>query len=663
MNTSTALNWRGRLAPVIVSVALVLSISGCAMVKVTSLGPRDYIAMKRGDVLSSGKLGDVSQETLRVAGIEPDECARDVPECTQRLEQIKGLEDERRISALAEIWTQRAIGLTPKDAHVIDEDALTAWLEAARNAYAYLFFTGRSPGERVFEDRQTQVRDYYNYAVQQVVTQLFARWKADTGVTFGPQVAATVGDWRIEMVDEGLRLPGHTTQVEAMVSASTLRFAGLRSSYRRDGFGAEMVAEVPAQVLGDVIVPVAPSAGPEGEPKDNQPHGHRPAAPAFSEMPFAPVSVLVRFDGDTLDEVLSNHHAVVEPHDPFRVTEVAIGGETIPLAANFTAGYGLWLARSGFADQALRSMLGRQRGIDRPHLYLMQPYDPQRRIVLMLHGLGSSPEAWVNVANELTGDRQLRQQYQIWQVYYPTNMPIAWNQAQIRKLVTDTLAHFDPDGSAAASQHMVLVGHSMGGVIARLLVSTSGDHLAAALLDERRLEGERGERLRRRLQPVLHFEPLPNVDRAIFIAAPHRGTPVASGRLGRLIGRLVRLPVTLLEQFGEALHDLAEGQGEDGSGGQSIPNSIDNLRDTDPFIRAAADLPISPQVRYHTIVGQDDMSLPLIESSDGVVPYRSAHLEGAESEKVVPSWHSVQETPQAILEIRRILHEEALEDH
>ncbi len=659
MRISTEPGWKGTLARVIFASALLLSIAGCAMVKVTSLGPRDYIAMKRGDVLSSGKLGDVSKETLRVAGIEPDECARDVPECTQRLEQLKGLEDERRISALAEIWTQRAIGLTPKNPQAIDEAALAAWLEAARNAYAYLFFTERSPDERVFEDRQTQVRDYYNYAVQQIVTQLFARWKADAGVTFGPQVAATVGEWRIEMDDEGLRLPGHTTQVEAMVPASTLRFAGLRSTYRRDGFGAEMVAQVPAQVLGEVVAPAAASAGSYGR----QTSGGVPVTPGFSEMPFAPVSVLVRFEGGNLAQVLHTRNAVVEPHDPFRVTGIDIGGQPIPLAANFTAGYGLWLARSGFAEQALRSMLGRERGIDRPHLYLMQPYDPQRRIVLMLHGLGSSPEAWVNVANELTGDRQLRQRYQIWQVYYPTNMPVAWNQAQIRNLITDTLAQFDPAGDAPASQHMVLIGHSMGGVIARLLVSASGDHLTDTLLDERRLKGEHGARLRQRLQAMLHFQPLPNVDRAIFIAAPHRGTPVASGRVGRLIGRLVRLPVTLLEQFGEALQDLAEGQGEDASVARSIPNSIDNLRDSDPFVRAAADLPISPRVRYHTIVGQDDMSLPLVESSDGVVPYRSAHLQGAQSEKVVHSRHSVQETPQAILEIRRILHEEALQNH
>ena len=34
---------------------------------------------------------------------------------------------------------------------------------------------------------------------------------------------------------------------------------------------------------------------------------------------------------------------------------------------------------------------------------------------------------------------------------------------------------------------------------------------------------------------------------------------------------------------------------------------------------------------------------------------RGAHLDGAVSEKVIVSGHSVQETPQAILELRRIL--------
>ena len=44
--------------------------------------------------------------------------------------------------------------------------------------------------------------------------------------------------------------------------------------------------------------------------------------------------------------------------------------------------------------------------------------------------------------------------------------------------------------------------------------------------------------------------------------------------------------------------------------------------------------------------------------SDGIVPYTSAHLEGAASETVINGGHSIQENPQTILTLRRILHQQ-----
>ena len=200
-----------------------------------------------------------------------------------------------------------------------------------------------------------------------------------------------------------------------------------------------------------------------------------------------------------------------------------MGGQQVPLAANFTAGYGLWLARSGFARESLRALLGRAGGIVRPRVQAMQPWNPQRRIVVMLHGLASSPEAWANVANEIMGDDTLRRNFQIWHVYYPTNAPLALNVQSIRAALQETLTHYDPAGTAPASRDITLVGHSMGGVLARLLVARSDGAL-------------------RDLLPVapgnafgmaLTFTPFPGVSRAVFIAAPHRGTPFAEQPLVR----------------------------------------------------------------------------------------------------------------------------------
>ena len=59
---------------------------------------------------------------------------------------------------------------------------------------------------------------------------------------------------------------------------------------------------------------------------------------------------------------------------------------------------------------------------------------------------------------------------------------------------------------------------------------------------------------------------------------------------------------------------------------------------------------------FHTLIGdRGKRNSPL--SSDGVVPYRSSHLEGAESELIVPGPHGAYEVKETIAELVRILHQ------
>lgn len=659
---------RTLLRALIPGIAAVL-LGGCAVlnefrpaVEATPMSPGEYIAMKRGDILTTGELSAATAQTIRVAGLESDACADPSPECMQALAGVPGLSGERRLSALSELWVRQAIQQAPAEGEPMSNAQLDAWLEAARHAYAYLFFTGRDPGERAFEDRQTQVRDYYNHAVQQGAIGLFQRSNGDPVAE--PGHVARVGEWAITTDLSGIPPATGLAMPKELLPAASLGFAGLRSVYRRDGFGAEMVAvmrEAPAAVAATQAIPgngpaaaTSEHASADARARGSQ-RSRRPRGRAYSEMPSPALTVLFRFVGDDLESVLATREVQVSAHDPYRESEIVLHGRDVPLAANYTAGYGLWLARSGFARQSLQTLFGRGQGIDRAHVYLMQPYDPDRRIIVMVHGLASSPEAWVNVANEILGDEVLRQSFQVWQVYYPTNLPIAYNHASLRQVLGETLRSLDPDRNARASRDIVLVGHSMGGVLSRLLVSSSGDRLWDAMLASRRLDDGRLERVRTRLEPMLRFEPFPGVERAILIAAPHRGTDAADNRLGRLVSRLIRLPLTVLEGLDDVVRTLA-GAGPEGRGGPKIPNSIDNLSREDPFIRATAELPISPGVRYHSIIARSDPAVALEGADDGLVPYCSAHLPGAVSEKVIESGHSVQETPEAILEIRRILH-------
>jgi hypothetical protein len=65
-------------------------------------------------------------------------------------------------------------------------------------------------------------------------------------------------------------------------------------------------------------------------------------------------------------------------------------------------------------------------------------------------------------------------------------------------------------------------------------------------------------------------------------------------------------------------------------------------------------IPIVPGIPHHTIQG-DRGKGDTPNSSDGVVPYWSSHMEGAQSECIVPSDHSAHQNPKAFDEVARIL--------
>ncbi len=622
---------------VFVWMLLGIVLTGCAGVKVVEVGASDYMSLRRGDILSAGRLSTFTRSALQVVGIDDSVCLRQSSLCRDALMQVGVMDEEQRLSALSELWLQEALVLAKGLSGASDwrrEEALLAYVESGRYAYAYLFLTERKPAMRALEDRQTQVRDYYNFAVQKVVIETFDLHRDDitSSLDGNGNYRFPVGPWMINgFVEQGFSNE-KTELPQELVPAASLTFKGLRNIYRRDGVGAELVAVRDKRVINRNSQDVA-----------------------WSETPFPAVSVVMSFSGKTLDEVLATHEVTLIGYDPYRRDSVQLEGIEIPLAANFTSAYGLWLARSGFASQALLTLVGRGDVLEKPHVYLMQPYDPNRRIVIMLHGLASSPEAWINVANEVLGDEILRRHYQIWQVYYPTNIPLIVNHYEIQKAIEATLKHVDATGTSEASKDIVLIGHSMGGILSRLMVSSSTNNVWDGIEKKYGLDEERINALRKNMGPYGEFKPLKGVDRAIFIATPHRGTPVAENRFARWISSLIALPVSLVNRFKDVAQLVVDPASAKHQTLTTPLSSIGSLSDKDPFMQMTYNLPILPSVQYHSIIGNNTPNLPLEKSDDGVVPYGSAHLAGAQSEKVIPSWHSVQETPEAIVEIRRIL--------
>lgn len=600
------------------TLLVVVATQGCAVVSVkrhTGQGPA-------GDTRpSSTAYGSETNATLSIVGSAPDECRANVESCASRLHQFEGVIGDQVQSALSEVYLGRALSMRCAATDpACGADRTDLLIESARNAYLYLLYGNEHSDRRAYRQRPIEVRNIYNRAVQEIALEAYRLAKqADPGTPISMGRGASIS----VVTGSAKRIPSE------LIPASELTFDGLRNTYTRDGFGADFVT---------VTDP------------------HADADTPYLELNYQPITVVLEFDGRDADEVRSSRRMRLSLRDARLEPEVRLAGQGLPLAGNFSAAYGLWLARTDLMKLGMSGLLGRGvEGQDGPCVIMLEPYDPTRRVLILVHGLASSQEAWVNVANEVMGDPALRENFQIWQVVYPTRIPLLVSRARIQSALNETFTRFDPDRTHVASHHAVLVGHSMGGVISRLMVSSSDDLLLDRLIGD--LAPDPARLLANdTLRTYVQWTPLPPVSRAVFIAAPHRGTPFVDHRLRNLFGRLIRLPVDLMESFNAILSaESMDRQAIKSLGVHRPDNGVNELAEGSRFMRATATLPMAPALPFHSIIARKSQDGPLEQSSDGLVPYASAHLSGARSESVIVSGHSVQEMPEAILVLREIL--------
>jgi pimeloyl-ACP methyl ester carboxylesterase len=333
-----------------------------------------------------------------------------------------------------------------------------------------------------------------------------------------------------------------------------------------------------------------------------------------------------------------------------------INGRKQALATDFTAGLELSLGSGFLRKFALSGLLKPAANLQHTGLYFTETFNPKRIPVVMVHGLASDPHIWQNPMNEILADPVLRERFQLWYFLYPTGLPVPFTAKRLRQSIDEVNKTFDPEGDDPPLHDMVLIGHSMGGLLSRMQTIDSGQELWASyfavppeqlLIDPRR---------RRSLVESLFFEKSPHVDRAIFVATPHRGSEIADFSIVRWAVNFIRLPLDIaglatefaqldLSFFNPALQKF------DAFG----TRSVDNLSPRHPLLHGLNQRPIL--VPHHSIIGNRGRPGPLEKSSDGVVPYTSSHLPTALSEKIVPAPHSCVNHPMTAAEIVRVLHE------
>src|SRR6266404_4491710 len=346
-------------------------------------------------------------------------------------------------------------------------------------------------------------------------------------------------------------------------------------------------------------------------------------ASAFFTPPYIYYSVTAtaQFEGS---------RCVISINDPLAAESVRVDGHSYPLAADFTASYAMLLAREKPQKLGLVRLLRPEEYAATARVARMEPYNPNKAVVLVIHGLMDTPATWVPMLNDLRGDKDIRRNYQFWFYSYPSGYPYPYSALILRQEL-DAIEKKFPLG-----KKMVVIGHSMGGCISRTLITDTGNKLWLEAFGHSPAETQMPADTKRLLEQAIIFKHRGEIGRAIFMSAPHRGSDLASNWIGRIGSMLVKAPTTLLK----VNQALSASLTADPAALQlkRLPNSIDTMAPNNRFVMGINTVPITKGIPYHSIIGDRGRG-DTPNSSDGVVPYWSSHLDGARSEFIAPCDH------------------------
>jgi pimeloyl-ACP methyl ester carboxylesterase len=508
--------------------------------------------------------------------------------------------------------------------HATKSQKLEYFLASA--VYAWAFVLGRTDESRVdpIDPRLRLATNLYNLGIAQG---LAGEEEATVVIEPGSR-RLPFGKIEISVDDNMLLWSGY--RMTRFISLGEYKVRGFLNRYRQAGIGAPLAAEL------------APAgAGPEAE-------AARKRIPPRLKVP---VTAVLRIDGVSTGIATGNVQARIEVYAADAATTVkGEGGREVPLELEPTAALAYQLEGAPIWDTELGQFLSALKSPPAEGLLMMHPYRPGRVPVVLVHGTASSPARWADIINELQNDPKLRGRIQFWLFTYNTSNPVLLSAADLRLGLQRIRKEIDPDGRDPALNQIVVIGHSQGGLLTRLMVTDSGTRFWDAVTDTPFEKIDVSPETRALIQRAMFFEHQPYVTRVVFIATPHRGSFRVSSLVLGLVRKLVTLPLNLVGGMAELLAKNT------GLPREAAPTAVDNMSPGNRFVRTLSASPISPGVTAHSIIPVTNEGPPQGQN-DTVVKYESAHIDEVVSEKIVHSTHSTQSTPATILEVRRILYE------
>ncbi|WP_144971997.1 esterase/lipase family protein [Bremerella volcania] len=620
----------------IILLLLAVSItSGCATQKWASVrkSPNNPLEGPLQLMSHTGpKVTDRTRQSLRVLGLEKyadGSYEKGLAELAAIIEKEPTGDNLYTFAELSYIAAARA------DAMGKDATALELYAGSVSHAYYFLFECKEGVSANGYDPRFRQACDIYNKSLEGSLRLVKAQGRLKQGETYRIKTPNhvfhvsldTVGRWK-------------DTQFQDFKFTSDYQVEGLKNQHRQYGLGVPLIAEC----------------------KDNPPQApgadYFPPNLTFALTAFLQVEHTPQIDPETNKKI---HYCKIHLYDPLEKPEIEIHGRTIPFEADISTPLAYLLDSSSLAPtyMATLGLLSPGEQTEQRGIYMLEPYDPKKIPVMMVHGLWSSPMTWLEMFNDLRAQPEIRKDYQFWFYLYPTGQPFWISAAQFRADLDAMRADLDPQHTAIALDQMVLVGHSMGGLVSRMQTIESQNDFWNLVSDQPPSQLKGSPEDTEALKNVLFFEPNTSVRRVITMGTPHRGSDFANSTTRWLGKNLIALPSFVT---GSSNRLIAENPGFFRNRELlEISTSVDSLAPDSPVLPEILDAPKAPWVKYHTVIGVVDQDTWLgyfSGRSDGIVKYESAHLDEAVSEKIVTADHNtVHRNPQSVIEVRRILRE------
>jgi pimeloyl-ACP methyl ester carboxylesterase len=512
------------------------------------------------------------------------------------------------------------------------KDALDNYGAAVAHAYWFLLDPRLDRFRNPYDPTFRKACDLYNESLAAAMRIVNQQKKLRPGETHVIQTGKQ--QFHVQVV---LRGSWHADDIERLEFVNDYEIqGGLTNQYHTYGLGVPLIAV---------------RANHEGE---------TPAEKYYPPGLSFPVTAFLRVEQQTPQQSESGvHRCTLELYDPLFSSDIAVCNRLVPLETDLSTPLAYFLDSPSFREKDIATfgLLNPNQAQAVKGLYMVEPFDPSRIPVVMVHGLWSSPLTWMEMFNDLRAFPEIRSRYQFWFFLYPTGQPFWVSAAQLRDTLAESRQTLDPQRQNPNLDQMTLVGHSMGGLVSKMQTLESGDEFWRLVADKPIEELNATPEERTKLAKSFYFHPNPSVKRVVTIGTPHRGSTFANEYTRELSRRLITLPEMMME-LGTKLA-TANPNFFRNSDLLTMTTSIDSLAPDCPIFPVMLKAPRPSFTHYHNIAGVVPKKTILgrvSEEGDGVVALTSAHLDDVESEIVVEADHlAVHRHPLAILEVRRIL--------